>query len=138
MSGIERTLVLVKPDSVARGLVGQIIARYEAKGLTLVALELRTVSTELAAQHYEEHVGRPYYSGLVEFVTSGPLVAMVLEGERAIGAVRLLNGSTDSAVAAPGTIRGDLSLSNSRNLVHASDSPASAEREIALWFPGLG
>ena len=138
MSGIERTLVLVKPDSVARGLVGQIIARYEAKGLTLVALELRTVSSELAAQHYEEHVGRPYYPGLVEFVTSGPLVAMVLEGERAIGAVRLLNGSTDSAVAAPGTIRGDLSLSNSRNLVHASDSPASAEREIALWFPVLG
>ena len=138
MSGIERTLVLVKPDSVARGLVGQIIARYEAKGLTLVALELRTISSELAAQHYEEHVGRPYSPGLVEFVTSGPLVAMVLEGERAIGAVRLLNGSTDSAVAAPGTIRGDLSLSNSRNLVHASDSPASAEREIALWFPGLG
>ena len=137
MSGIERTLVLVKPDSVARGLVGQIIARYEAKGLTLVALELRTVSSELAAQHYEEHVGRPYYPGLVEFVTSGPLVAMVPEGERAIGAVRLLNGSTDSAVAAPGTIRGDLSLSNSRNLVHASDSPESAQREIALWFPGL-
>lgn len=138
MSGIERTLVLVKPDSVARGLVGQIIARYEAKGLTLVALELRTVSTELAAQHYEEHVGRPYYPGLVEFVTSGPLVAMVLEGERAVGAVRLLNGSTDSAVAAPGTIRGDLSLSNSRNLVHASDSPETAAHEIDLWFPGLG
>ena len=138
MSGIERTLVLVKPDSVARGLVGQIIARYEAKGLTLVALELRTISSELAAQHYEEHVGRPYYPGLVEFVTSGPLVAMVLEGERAIGAVRLLNGSTDSAVAAPGTIRGDLSLSNSRNLVHASDSPATAAHEIDLWFPGLG
>ena len=138
MSGIERTLVLVKPDSVARGLVGQIIARYEAKGLTLVALELRTVSSELAAQHYEEHVGRPYYPGLVEFVTSVPLVAMVLEGERAIGAVRLLNGSTDSAVAAPGTIRGDLSLSNSRNLVHASDSPETAAHEIDLWFPGLG
>ena len=138
MSGIERTLVLVKPDSVARGLVGQIIARYEAKGLTLVALELRTVSSELAAQHYEEHVGRPYYPGLVEFVTSGPLVAMVMEGERAIGAVRRLNGSTDSAVAAPGTIRGDLSLSNSRNLVHASDSPETAAHEIDLWFPGLG
>ncbi len=138
MSGIERTLVLVKPDSVARGLVGQIIARYEAKGLTLVALELRTISSELAAQHYEEHVGRPYYPGLVEFVTSGPLVAMVLEGERAVGAVRLLNGSTDSAVAAPGTIRGDLSLSNSRNLVHASDSPETAAHEIDLWFPGLG
>ena len=138
MSGIERTLVLVKPDSVARGLVGQIIARYEAKGLTLVALELRTVSSELAAQHYEEHVGRPYYPGLVEFVTSGPLVAMVLEGERAIGAVRMLSGSTDSAVGAPGTIRGDLSLSNSRNLVHASDSPETAAHEIDLWFPGLG
>ena len=138
MRGIERTLVLVKPDSVARGLVGQIIARYEAKGLTLVALELRTISSELAAQHYEEHVGRPYYPGLVEFVTSGPLVAMVLEGERAVGAVRLLNGSTDSAVAAPGTIRGDLSLSNSRNLVHASDSPETAAHEIDLWFPGLG
>ena len=138
MSGIERTLVLVKPDSVARGLVGQIIARYAAKGLTLVALELRTISSELAAQHYEEHVGRPYYPGLVEFVTSGPLVAMVLEGERAVGAVRLLNGSTDSAVAAPGTIRGDLSLSNSRNLVHASDSPETAAHEIDLWFPGLG
>ena len=138
MSGIERTLVLVKPDSVARGLVGQIIARYEAKGLTLVALELRTISSELAAQHYEEHVGRPYYPGLVEFVTSGPLVAMVLEGERAVGAVRLLNGSTDSAVAAPGTIRGDLSLSNSRNLVHASDSPETAAHEIDLWFPGVG
>lgn len=137
MSGIERTLVLVKPDGVSRGLVGQIIARYEAKGFTLAALELRTASTELAAQHYEEHVGRPYYSGLVEFVTSGPLVAMVLAGERVIEAVRLLNGSTDSAAAAPGTIRGDLSLSNSRNLVHASDSPATAAREIDLWFPGL-
>lgn len=137
MSGIERTLVLVKPDGVSRGLVGQIIARYEAKGLTLAALELRTASTELAAQHYEEHVGRPYYSGLVEFVTSGPLVAMVLAGERVIEAVRLLNGITDSAAAAPGTIRGDLSLSNSRNLVHASDSPATAAREIDLWFPGL-
>ena len=138
MSGIERTLVLVKPDSVARGLVGQIIARYEAKGLTLVALELRTISSVLVAQHYEGHVGRPYYPGLVEFVTSGPLVAKVLvEGGR-VGAVRLLNGSTDSAVAAPGTIRGDLSLSNSRNLVHASDSPETAAHEIDLWFPGLG
>ena len=137
MSGIERTLVLVKPDSVARGLVGQIIARYEAKGLTLVALELRTVSSELAAQHYEEHVGRPYYPGLVEFVTSGPLVAMVLEGERAIDAVRTLNGVTDSAVAAPGTIRGDFSLYKNRNLVHASDAPDSAAHKIGLWFPTL-
>ena len=134
MSGIERTLVLVKPDSVARGLVGQIIARYEAKGLTLVALELRTISSELAAQHYEEHVGRPYYPGLVEFVTSGPLVAMVLEGERAVGAVRLLNGSTDSAVAAPGTIRGDFAQQTGRNIIHGSDSPESAKREIELFF----
>jgi len=137
MSSIERTLVLVKPDGVARGLVGQIIGRYEAKGLTLVALEMRTISSELAAQHYAEHAGRPYYPGLVEFVTSGPLVAMVLEGHRAIEAVRLLNGATDSAVAAPGTIRGDLALSNSRNLVHASDSAVTAAREIDLWFPGL-
>ncbi|MDI9629592.1 MAG: nucleoside-diphosphate kinase [Acidobacteriota bacterium] len=137
MSSIERTLVLVKPDGVARGLVGQIIGRYEAKGLTLVALEMRTISSELAAQHYAEHVGRPYYPGLVEFVTSGPLVAMVLEGHRAIEAVRLLNGATDSAVAAPGTIRGDLALSNRRNLVHASDSAVTAAREIDLWFPGL-
>lgn len=137
MSSIERTLVLVKPDGVARGLVGQIIGRYEAKGLTLVALEMRTISSELAAQHYAEHAGRPYYPGLVEFVTSGPLVAMVLEGHRAIEAVRLLNGATDSAVAAPGTIRGDLALSNSRNLVHASDSAVTAAHEIDLWFPGL-
>lgn len=137
MSSIERTLVLVKPDGVARGLVGQIIGRYEAKGLTLVALEMRTISSELAAQHYAEHVGRPYYPGLVEFVTSGPLVAMVLEGHRAIEAVRLLNGATDSVVAGPGTIRGDLALSNSRNLVHASDSAVTAAREIDLWFPGL-
>lgn len=137
MSSIERTLVLVKPDGVARGLVGQIIGRYEAKGLTLVALEMRTISSELAAQHYAEHAGRPYYPGLVEFVTSGPLVAMVLEGHRAIEAVRLLNGATDSAVAAPGTIRGDLALSNRRNLVHASDSAVTAAREIDLWFPGL-
>ena len=137
MSAIDRTLVLVKPDGVARGLIGQIIARYEAKGLTIRALELRQADAALAAQHYVEHVGRDYYPSLEAFITSGPLVAMVLEGERAVGAVRLLNGSTDSAVAAPGTIRGDLSLSNSRNLVHASDSPTSAQREIALWFPGL-
>ena len=138
MSAIDRTLVLVKPDGVARGLIGQIIARYEAKGLTIRALELRQADAALAAQHYVEHVGRDYYPSLEAFITSGPLVAMVLEGERAVGAVRLLNGSTDSAVAAPGTIRGDLSLSNSRNLVHASDSPETAAHEIDLWFPGLG
>lgn len=135
MSGIERTLVLVKPDGVARGLVGQIIARYEAKGLVIRALELRTASAELAKQHYQEHVGRPYYPGLEQFITSGPVVAMVLEGERAIEAVRLINGATDSAAAAPGTIRGDFSLFKNFNLVHASDSVETAEREVALWFP---
>ncbi|WIY83513.1 nucleoside-diphosphate kinase [Propionimicrobium sp. PCR01-08-3] len=137
MSAVERTLVLVKPDGVFRGLVGQIISRYEAKGLAIVALELRQADAELAAQHYAEHVGRDYYPALAEFITSGPLVAMVLEGERAIQAVRSLNGATDSAVATPGTIRGDFSLFKNRNLVHASDAPESAAREIALWFPGL-
>lgn len=135
MSAIERTLVLVKPDGVARGLVGQIIARYEAKGLRIEALELRRADAKLAAEHYAEHIGRDYYPPLEAFITSGPLVAMVLEGERAIEAVRVLNGATDSAVAAPGTIRGDFSLFKNRNLVHASDTPEAAEREIALWFP---
>lgn len=137
MTGTERTLVLIKPDGVARGLVGQIIGRYEAKGLVLRALQMREIDTELAAQHYAEHLGRPYYPGLESFITSGPLLAMVIEGEQAIEAVRLINGATNSAVAAPGTIRGDLSLSNSRNLVHASDSPKSAAFEIGLWFPEL-
>lgn len=133
----QRTLVLLKPDAVERGLAGQIIARYEAKGLTLVAMELRTATVEIAQQHYAEHVGREYYPGLEEFITSGPLVALVLEGERAIEAVRSINGTTDSAVAAPGTIRGDLSLFKNRNLVHASDAEDSAAREIAIWFPNL-
>ncbi|MEA5052201.1 MAG: nucleoside-diphosphate kinase [Propionicimonas sp.] len=137
MSAIDRTLVLVKPDGVARGLIGQVIARYEAKGLGIRALELRQADAELAAQHYAEHVGRDYYPSLEAFITSGPLVAMVLEGERAIDAVRTLNGATESAVAAPGTIRGDFSLYKNRNLVHASDAPDSAAREIGLWFPGL-
>lgn len=137
MSAIERTLVLVKPDGVARGLIGQIIARYEAKGLSVLALEMRQADAELAARHYAEHVGRDYYPQLESFITSGPLVALVLEGERAIEAVRLLNGATDSAAAAPGTIRGDFSLFKNHNLVHASDSLASAAREIGLWFPEL-
>lgn len=131
----QRTLVLIKPDGVQRGLVGQIIARYEAKGLRIVALQQRTIDAEFAAVHYAEHVGRPYYPGLLELITSGPLVAMVLQGERAIEAVRALNGATDSVVAAPGTIRGDFSLSMRSNLVHASDSLESAARELALWFP---
>lgn len=133
----ERTLVLLKPDAVARGLIGEIIRRYEAKGLTVAALELRTADVAIAQQHYAEHVGRDYYPTLEEFITSGPLVAVVLEGERAIEAVRSINGTTDSAVAAPGTIRGDLSLFKNRNLVHASDAPESAAREIEIWFSQL-
>ena len=133
----ERSLVLIKPDAVARGLVGTVLARYEAKGLTLAALELRTIDAELSDAHYAEHLERPFYPGLRDFITSGPLVALVVEGERAIEAVRALNGATDGVKAAPGTIRGDLSLSNRENLVHASDSEESAAREIALWFPGL-
>lgn len=137
MTASQRTLVLLKPDAVERRLVGEIVSRYEAKGLRIVALELRTADVATAQAHYAEHVGRDYYPGLEQFVTSGPLVSLVLEGERAIDAVRSLNGITDSAVAAPGTIRGDFSLFTNRNLVHASDAPESAEREIAIWFPNL-
>lgn len=137
MTTTERTLVLLKPDAVERRLAGEIIRRYEAKGLTIVAMQLRTADSETAQKHYAEHVGRDYYAGLEEFITSGPLVALVLEGERAIEAVRSINGTTDSAVAAPGTIRGDLSLFKNRNLVHASDAPDSAAREIGIWFPEL-
>lgn len=133
----QRTLVLLKPDAVARGLVGSILARYEAKGLSLVALDLRTIDGELADRHYAEHLNQPFYPGLRAFITSGPLLAAVIEGESAIAAVRTLNGATDGIKAAPGTIRGDLSTSGSRNLVHASDSAESAAREIAIWFPAL-
>jgi nucleoside-diphosphate kinase len=133
----QRTLVLFKPDAVRRGLVGQILARFEAKGLTVAALELRTIDAALADRHYAEHVEKDFYPPLREFVTSGPLVAAVLEGDEAVEVVRAINGATDGRKAAPGTIRGDLSLSNRENLVHGSDSPESAAREIALWFPRL-
>ncbi|NYD42565.1 nucleoside-diphosphate kinase [Nocardioides panaciterrulae] len=133
----QRTLVLLKPDTVRRGLVGEVIGRFEAKGLSLVAMELRTIDAAKADEHYAEHVERDFYPPLRAFVTSGPLVAMVLEGDEAIEVVRALNGATDGRKAAPGTIRGDLSLSNRENLVHGSDSPESAEREIKIWFPGL-
>ena len=133
----QRTLVLLKPDAVRRGLVGDIVARFEAKGLALVALELRTIDTALADAHYAEHVAKDFYPPLRDFVTSGPLVAAVLEGDEAVEVVRAINGATDGRKAAPGTIRGDLSLSNRENLVHGSDSPESAEREIAIWFPEL-
>ncbi|MCW2812944.1 MAG: nucleoside diphosphate kinase [Nocardioides sp.] len=133
----QRTLVLLKPDTVRRGLVGQVLSRFEAKGLIIVAMEHRTIDGAMADQHYAEHVERDFYPPLRAFATSGPLVALVLEGDEAIEVVRATNGATDGRKAAPGTIRGDLSLSNRENLVHASDSPESAEREIALWFPAL-
>ena len=134
----QRTLVLIKPDAVRRGLVGTILARYEAKGLSFVALEQRRIDAAAADRHYADHVEKAWYPALREFITSGPLVALVIEGTAAIDVVRGLHGATDGAAAAPGTIRGDLALSNRENLVHASDSEESAAREIALWFPGLG
>jgi nucleoside-diphosphate kinase len=133
----ERTLVLVKPDAVRRGLVGEVLTRFERKGLRIVVMDQRSVDGELADRHYAEHVERDFYPPLREFITSGPLVAMVLEGDQAIAVVRAINGATDGRAAAAGTIRGDLSLSNRENLVHASDSPESAAREIEIFFPGL-
>ncbi len=133
----QRTLVLIKPDAVRRGLVGEILRRYVAKGLTIVAMEHRAIDAQMADAHYAEHVEQPWYPPLREFAVSGPLVSLVLEGDEAIAVVRLLNGKTDGRVADPGTIRGDLSLSNRENLVHASDSEESAAREIGLWFPQL-
>lgn len=134
----ERTLVLIKPDGVARGHIGEIIARIERKGLTFAALDLRNVSEELAGEHYAEHSARPFYGSLIEFITSGPVVAAVIEGPRAVAAFRQLAGATDPVEkATPGTIRGDFALEVEQNLVHGSDSPESAAREIALWFPGL-
>jgi nucleoside-diphosphate kinase len=132
-----RTLVLLKPDAVRRGLVGAILSRYEAKGLTIVAMEQRTIDASIADQHYAEHVEKAFYPPLRDFVTSGPLVALVLEGDEAVEVVRVLNGATDGRQAAPGTIRGDFALSNRENLVHGSDSAESAQREIGIWFPGL-
>ncbi|GEP40237.1 nucleoside diphosphate kinase [Nocardioides psychrotolerans] len=131
----QRTLVLLKPDTVKRGLVGEVLSRFEAKGLTIVAMEHRLIDGSKADEHYVEHVERDFYPPLRAFVTSGPLVALLLEGDEAIEVVRAINGATDGRKAAPGTIRGDLSLSNRENLVHGSDSPESAEREIAIWFP---
>jgi nucleoside-diphosphate kinase len=134
----ERTLALIKPDGVERQLVGEIIGRIERKGLSIAALELKSVSDELARAHYAEHEGKPFFPSLLEFITSGSVVAAVLEGPRAIAAFRQLAGGTDPVEkATPGTIRGDLGLETQFNLVHGSDSPDSAEREIALWFPSL-
>ena len=136
-SSTERSLVLIKPDAVRRGLTGGILARFERKGLVIEALEMRTMDASLADQHYADHVEKAFYPPLKEFMTGGPLVALVLAGDQVIEVVRAMIGATDGRKAAAGTIRGDLSLSNRENLVHASDSPESAQRELALWFPKL-
>jgi nucleoside-diphosphate kinase len=139
--GAERTLVVIKPDGVRHGQIGEVLRRIETKGYTIVALELRTASPDLLAQHYAEHLGKPFYSSLVEFMGSGPVVAAVIEGEQVIAAFRALAGATDPIKAAPGSIRGDLGrdwgTAVQQNVVHGSDSPQSADREIGLWFPGL-
>jgi len=134
---MERTLILVKPDAFARGLTGEIIARFERKGLRIVALQHMTMTRELAEQHYGEHSERPFFGELVEFITSGPLVAMTLEGDHAIAAARQMIGATNPLDATPGSIRGDFALQVGQNLVHGSDSPESAAREIALFFGDL-
>jgi nucleoside-diphosphate kinase len=133
----ERSLVLIKPDAVRRGLIGEIIGRFEVKGLTIERMELRRMDAALADQHYADHVNKGFYPPLKEFMTGGPLVALVLSGDEVIEVVRRMIGATDGRVAAAGTVRGDLSLSNRENLVHASDSPESAKRELGLWFPDL-
>ena len=130
----ERTLVLLKPDAVQRLLVGELIARFEARGLKIVGLKLVAVSQDLAERHYAVHRGKPFFRGLVEFITSSPLVAMALEGPKAITVVRAMIGSTRPHEAAPGTIRGDLAVETAQNLVHASDGPETAVAELALWF----
>lgn len=133
----QRSLVLVKPDAVARGLVGMVVDRLERKGLTLAAMELRTLDRDTAARHYAEHQDKPFFGELVEFITSGPLVAMVVEGPKAVPAVRRMIGGTDPVAATPGSIRGDYALEITTNLVHASDSAQAAGREVALFFPAL-
>jgi nucleoside-diphosphate kinase len=132
---MERTLVLIKPDGVQRGLVGPILSRFEARGLKIVGLKLMQVSSQLAEEHYAEHKGKGFYPGLISYITSGPVVAMVLEGPNAVGAVRKTVGATRAYEADAGTIRGDFALETGRNLVHASDTePGSADREVKLWF----
>ena len=131
----ERTLVLVKPDGVARGLVGEVISRIERKGLAIERIELRRIARETAEQHYAEHVDKPFYPGLVEFITSGPLVAMVVAGADAVAATRQIMGATNPIEAAPGSIRGDFATEIGENIVHGSDSVANGEREIKIFFP---
>ena len=136
-SSLERTLVLVKPDGVRRGLAGEVISRLERKGLTLVAMELRTLDRATAEEHYGEHKERPFFGELVDFITGGPLVAMVVEGPNAVSGTRRIIGATNPVEATPGSIRGDFALEIGENLVHGSDSPTSAAREAALFFPAL-
>jgi nucleoside-diphosphate kinase len=131
---VERTLVIVKPDGVQRGLVGEIIRRLEQRGLKIVGLDLRTIDREVAARHYAEHEGKPFYAGLIDYITSGPSALLVLEGPNAISVVRATMGKTNPVEAGPGTIRGDLGLMTGRNLIHGSDGPESAVREVALFF----
>ena len=133
----ERTLVLVKPDGVRRGLVGEVLSRLERKGLVLAAVQLRTLDRGTAEQHYSEHASKPFFGELVDFITSGPLVAVVVEGPRAVATVRTLMGATDPLASPPGSLRGDFALLLEENLVHGSDSVESAVREISLFFPGL-
>jgi nucleoside-diphosphate kinase len=132
---MQRTLVLLKPDAVQRGLIGELISRLERKGLLMLAMRLQVPSAALATKHYQEHAQKPFFPSLLKFITSGPLVAMALEGDEAVTVVRNLVGATDGRKAAPGTIRGDFSISRSANLVHGSDSPEAAERELKIWFP---
>jgi nucleoside-diphosphate kinase len=134
---VQRTLVLVKPDGVRRGLAGEVISRLERKGLTLVAMELRTLDRETAEQHYGEHRERPFFGELVDFITGGPLVALVVEGPNAVAGTRRLMGVTNPVEATPGSIRGDYALEIGQNLVHGSDSEESAAREIGIFFPSL-
>jgi nucleoside-diphosphate kinase len=136
-SSVERTLVLVKPDGVRRGLAGEVISRLEKKGLTLVAMELRTLERATAEEHYGEHKERPFFGELVDFITGGPLVALVVEGPNAVAGTRRLMGVTNPVEATPGSIRGDYALEIGQNLVHGSDSPESATREIGIFFPNL-
>src|SRR3954454_13591737 len=135
---MDRTLILVKPDAFERGLTGELIARFERKGLRIAALKHMQMERELAEQHYAEHVGKPFFGDLVEFITSGPLVAMVLEGHEAVVAARQIIGATNPLEASPGSIRGDYALEVQTNLVHGSDSPESSAREVGLFFPELG
>lgn len=134
----QRTLVLVKPDGVARGLVGEVLSRIERKGFRIVAMELRTIPVEVAQAHYAEHAEKPFFGDLVAFITSGPLLAAVIEGPEVIVSWRTMMGATNPVNAAPGTIRGDLATETQFNVTHGSDSPESAAREIALFFPALG